>query len=631
MISKIKGGKPQHARILGVEVIKYFLDGIFEGNIKEEDLPTLKLKTPRAIEGKKMNKCERCDRVFQTEQGLKTHITRTHVGTEEKYCDICKITLKTEKDFKAHMRLEHEEIFSPQAKKRKRNTEEEGLLDEEDGILADENLKVLEEKSWEEMRMKHREIEIQVNEEELVNMSNYDLQKRETEVTTKLSDVEAKNDEKVLEKQRSWFDEEVKYQEMKNKLTEDRLKEEKKRKRQLSIAKKKKSKSRKEKSKIITDMIFDSEQDDVISVASEEGNDDGPSPGYMGWKSSNDNKMDLMNEFNEIRKDIQELKTGDIKKSKQIKSLEILVKSLENEYKQCLEALSKETYERNKAEEINKILLETIEAKKRHGINEENKDTVKTPEEEMLVDHENEVCHECEHCKLTFKTQGDLEKHTRGQHGDKVPYTCKDCQVSYKTQSDLEKHIRSLHVVKISDLKVEKIFTCETCYTVFKEEDKLKDHLITLHAEKVFTCQICNKSYSSMSQLRRHDWRSHREIECNICGDAIQCRQDIKNHRQSKHQMFKRIFCKYYPACIDGDECFFEHEKDINVPEEYDGLSCPNGEKCKDQTCKFSEQRHSITILCKFQANCNRLNCQYKHNLPRKAFLGGGSSNLSIN
>ena len=34
----------------------------------------------------------------------------------------------------------------------------------------DENLKVLEEKSWEELRMKHREIETQVNEEELINM-----------------------------------------------------------------------------------------------------------------------------------------------------------------------------------------------------------------------------------------------------------------------------------------------------------------------------------------------------------------------------------------------------------------------------------------------------------------------------
>ena len=183
----------------------------------------------------------------------------------------------------------------------------------------------------------------------------------------------------------------------------------------------------------------------------------------------------------------------------------------------------------------------------------------------------------------------------------------------------------------VGDQKAEHFFTCQACNKVFKEEDSLKDHVIIVHAEKVFTCQICNKSYISMSQLRRHDWRSHREIECNICGENIQSRENIKSHRQTKHQMFKRIFCKYFPACLDGEECFFEHKKDFNVSEEYDGLSCPNGEKCVDQSCKFSEQRHTLTILCKFQANCNRLNCQYKHNVPRKAFLEGGSSNLSIN
>ena len=110
----------------------------------------------------------------------------------------------------------------------------------------------------------------------------------------------------MLEKHRSWFDEEVKYQEMKSKLVEDKLREEKKRKRQLSIAKKKRSKSRKEKSKDITDMIFATNQDDAISIASEEDLAEDSGPGYMGWKTSNDDKIDLLNAFNEIRKDIQE-------------------------------------------------------------------------------------------------------------------------------------------------------------------------------------------------------------------------------------------------------------------------------------------------------------------------------------
>ena len=84
------------------------------------------------------------------------------------------------------MELEHAEMFSPQAKKRKRNNEEEVLKEESVDIASDENLKILEGKSWEKMRMKHREIEIQVNEDELLSMSEFDAQKKKSEVKTRI-------------------------------------------------------------------------------------------------------------------------------------------------------------------------------------------------------------------------------------------------------------------------------------------------------------------------------------------------------------------------------------------------------------------------------------------------------------
>ena len=436
---------------------------------------------------------------------------------------------------------------------------------------------------------------------------------------------------------------------MKRKLTEDR--EKTKIKRQLGIAKKKKSKLRKEKKSInINDILFDRYQDVVISISSEVEIDDEAGPGYMGWRSPNDDNDAIMKAFDEIRKDVQELKTADIKKSKQIKSLEIEVKNLKEEYTQCLEALSKETYERNKAEELNKIIMETIEAENKQKTQEDDVRRVETSEEEMLVEeqdvqawskpkdhvrneHEKSISYKCNFCVATFKIKSDLEKHIKSHHENKISFKCESCQLSYKTPQDLDKHTRSVHVGNIAQKEdtTEHELKCETCNKTFKEEERLRDHMITIHAEKVFTCQICNKSYCSMGLLRRHDWRSHREIDCNICGETIQSRQDIKSHRQTEHQMFNKVFCKYFPACLDGDECFFEHEKDYNVSDTNDGLNCPNGERCADQSCKFSEQRHTVTILCKFQANCKRLNCPYKHNVPRKAFLEQGSIKYLIN
>ena len=589
MITKVKGGDTSHVRILGIEVIKYFLDGVIEGIITDSDLGKYKLKNQKIMERNKKIKCQFCEQMFQTDQGLKIHTSKIHTEKGENYCGFCRIKSKNDTEFKAHMELEHLEIISPQAKKRRRDTDEIG---------TDKDLVELEGNSWEEMRMRHREVEIQVNEEELLNMNDFDMKRKNTEVLTKLTNMETKNDEKVLEKQKTWFEEEVRYQEMKRKLSEDRMKEENKRKRQLSIVKKKKSKSKKGK-KLKNDIDIlsfkDEESDIIVTSDTEEGNEEGP--GYMGWKSDDDEKAAMRKAFEEIRQELQELKNGEIKQKKQINNLEKDVKSLKEEYKQCLEALSKETYERNKAEEMNKILIETLEAenkKKEAEKNEKHNNIENISGEEMLIEED---------------------------------HLCEECNLSYDTKSNLEKHMRSLHVGRIERTE----FKCETCNKAFRDEEQLKSHAINVHADKVFTCQKCDKPYTSMSLLRRHDWRSHREIECNMCGETLRNREEIKTHRQSKHNMFKKVFCKYFPECLDGDECFFEHEKDNSVSITNESSNCPDGEKCNNQSCNFSEQKHASTILCKFQAKCNRLNCQFKHNVPRNVFLGESFIRNQIN
>ena len=78
-------------------------------------------------------------------------------------------------------------------------------------------------------------------------------------------------------------------------------------------------------------------------------------------------------------------------------------------------------------------------------------------------------------------------------------------------------------------------------------------------------CNKCEKEYNDMSKLRRHDWRDHREVPCNICGDLIENRQNIGNHRKTKHNIFKKVLCRFFPDCLDGNECFFAHDKSSNA------------------------------------------------------------------
>ena len=84
--------------------------------------------------------------------------------------------------------------------------------------------------------------------------------------------------------------------------------------------------------------------------------------------------------------------------------------------------------------------------------------------------------------------------------------------------------------------------------------------------------------------------------------------------------------CKFFPDGIDGDECFLSHKKVNNEKTEpkerkTNGKFCNAGIQCQDQSCEQSHWDPS-KIVCKFQANCTRLPCLFKHTIERKSFLG---------
>ena len=62
----------------------------------------------------------------------------------------------------------------------------------DDDIIENNEISVkiltLENRSWEEMRLAHREIEIKVNEHEVDSMEDFDEKDRENKVNTKLEE-----------------------------------------------------------------------------------------------------------------------------------------------------------------------------------------------------------------------------------------------------------------------------------------------------------------------------------------------------------------------------------------------------------------------------------------------------------
>ena len=220
----------------------------------------------------------------------------------------------------------------------------------------------------------------------------------------------------------------------------------------------------------------------------------------------------------------------------------------------------------------------------------------------------------CPECNETFPQEDSLRNHKLSHVGFEL-FECKECVLKFNQKVELMNHEKG-HIQPES-------LECGQCDKSFSDNKKLVEHAQSHRPDTVqveYKCTKCEKIYKDMRKLRRHDWRSHRSIECTICSEMLGSREDITSHRQSKHLMFRRISCKFFPDCYDEDECLFEH----NLNEQSRLTVCPKGKDCSDQSCSFSEKNHRSQnpILCRFQEKCNRSACPFKHTAVRKSFLG---------
>ena len=398
-------------------------------------------------------------------------------------------------------------------------------------------------------------------------------------------------------------------------------------------------------------------------------------PGYMGWRIPEMEKDDkeatfeakleelkilyetLKSEFSALKAEFEV--TGKKLQEKNIESKQTKkeIAILKEDYKDCMKVIKEETLARNKAEEMVKVLEETLDAKaekeriflaEKHINNDEevveNMDIEEDEWKEVTSKKKkHKAINSCDLCKQKFTLVDALNEHMK-KHVDIGSFKCTNCNESFETQIQLKNHM-SIHSdfgkcgkrdINHEDMKKHKSehvpvvnSNCQKRDATF-DASKLsigqnKESNARRHPQE-FNCEKCVKTYSTMDKLRRHDWRSHRQIKCNICDDTIQSREEISNHRKIKHNMLRKAACKFYPACYDGEECFFSHDNSENSIADQDKPSpfCPNGIECDDQGCQYGEYSHKNVkeIDCKFQSSCNRKNCPFVHLVARKAFLG---------
>ena len=89
MITKTKDAELIHVKTLAFKIVKYLLDGIIDGEIKESDLDSYREAFVKSGKSEEQLFCKVCEKTFKSKTGFKLHKTRVHRKDEQNKCKKC--------------------------------------------------------------------------------------------------------------------------------------------------------------------------------------------------------------------------------------------------------------------------------------------------------------------------------------------------------------------------------------------------------------------------------------------------------------------------------------------------------------------------------------------------------------
>ena len=147
--------------------------------------------------------------------------------------------------------------------------------------------------------------------------------------------------------------------------------------------------------------------------------------------------------------------------------------------------------------------------------------------------------HECETCKKTYRFKENLMRHRKDVHSGKN-YKCDFCGDSFTTEGNLKRHRRTNHLKP-------NIKECEFCDFKHRNKKQIMKHqrLNHLHQMKDRKCNLCNKSFSHISQMELHKKYVHenkKDFKCHICFKTFSQNSHLRRHQKALHVIEREKF-----------------------------------------------------------------------------------------
>ncbi len=168
----------------------------------------------------------------------------------------------------------------------------------------------------------------------------------------------------------------------------------------------------------------------------------------------------------------------------------------------------------------------------------------------------------CESCGKSFKSPDGLSYHKALNHPleegcePPPPLSCSECRKCFANQIQLKVHLKNSHQ------RAKSVYTCTNCIppSTFERKDVFKNHLALHEGAKPFTCHICDKNFSSRSNLQSHS-RTHEassSLQCPTCSKKFNSKKKFNLHVP---ECLSRIFCPSCKFICQREEDLTEHTK----------------------------------------------------------------------
>ena len=166
-----------------------------------------------------------------------------------------------------------------------------------------------------------------------------------------------------------------------------------------------------------------------------------------------------------------------------------------------------------------------------------------------------------------------------------------------------------------------KNFICDTCDSVFSENDQLKTHMNTVHEGKnSFNCAVCESVFPGKDQLVSHVNSAHKgknSFKCEICGCEFAEYEGLKRHKEAAHKMTEN---SKSPTKISSVKCNVCGKNLMNENELKNHIATAHGASTSSatngDTLVTGNSSINLKPVCKFvwlNENCKTQDCPRAH------------------